>query len=346
MAVPLRKYRIGRAKLWHGEYSGWAKTETGLSLEADSVTHSLVLPVVDGGETGIKWGRLTVDADLPESCVLKVTAVAADEEGEAENPGQQTAVPICAVNARDLLLYSQTGRYLAIRLEVAGSGAGELREIAVYTPGDTFMNTFPEVYRQHGSFFHRYMTVFSSIYLDFQQSIDSLYQYLDPRTAPARMLPVLAGWLGVDTGAEQFDEDTLRLLVMEAPEFNRQKGSRYVIERIACIVLKCSVMIVERSALQEKTKAEKMIYDRLYGESSYGFTVLAAGVCGEASKSRFFCLADQLKPLRSHMNFVCLEDGVRLDGYCYLGINSRLSESKKGAADLGIPMDGSGYLSE
>lgn len=338
MAVPLKKYRISRAQLWRGTYSGFTKTPDGLALDADSVTHSLVLPLLDGFEKGIKWGRLILNGDIPESCMMKVTVYASDEREKTDTE------PVTAVNLRDMLLYSQTGRYLGIRLDLTGIGEGLLREFVVYTPGDTFMNTFPEIYRQHGSFFHRYMTVFSSVYFDFQQNIDSLCRYLDPRTAPARILPVLAEWLGVKTGDAQFDEETLRAFILEAPDLNRQKGSRYAIERIAQIVLKQKVMIVERSALRQETRAEKIIYDRLYGTDSCGFTVLVEGVCSEGLKSRFFCLVNQYRPLHSNMNFVCLEEGKRLDGYCYLEINARLSKRQKGAADRGISLDGSGYL--
>lgn len=340
MGIPVKKYRLRRARLVLGEMEGWMAAEHGLSLDPALPVHTLFLPPIDSAQEALKWGRLVVDGDFPPGSVQKILWYASDEN--------QFILEKCekAVNVHDTLLYSQTGRYLWIRLEVLGCGNGILREITVYTPGDLFLNTFPEVYREHGSFLHRYLTVFSTVYLDLQQKIDSLHEYLEPDTAPPRMLCVLAGWLGVEAGEELFDTDTLARLIRELPWLNRHKGTKAAVERIARLVLEEDVMVVERNALQEWTAAEKTVYDRLYGGSCHDFTILIKKERGEAVRSRILCLTDQFKPLHSCMNLVSLTGTSRLDGYCYLGINAALSEKQKGVLDANIPMDGSGCLTE
>ena len=57
-------------------------------------------------------------------------------------------------------------------VEVMGEGVS-IGNIRVEAPGDNFMQTFPEVYREKNSFFHRYLSVYSSIYNDFQEKLDA-----------------------------------------------------------------------------------------------------------------------------------------------------------------------------
>ena len=76
------------------------------------------------------------------------------------------------------------------------------------------------------SFFHRYMSIYSTLYMDFQEKIDNVADFLDINTAPAQLLPIFCGWMGLDVSGDFLTEDRLRTLVKEAYQLNRTKGTR------------------------------------------------------------------------------------------------------------------------
>lgn len=58
---------------------------------------------------------------------------------------------------------------------------------------------------------------------------ERLLEWLDPRTAPPEMLPVLCQWVGLDP-ALCFDERALRRLILVAPQITARRGTRQSLE--------------------------------------------------------------------------------------------------------------------
>lgn len=340
MAIPIKKYRIRGNRMAAGIETGFYAGNDGLKLLQKEHIHRFRLDRLDSTTENCIWGRLVIDARLPDASVLTVWVYASDED---------CLVPeLCMkkVDAYDFLLYEQRGRYLWIWLEVAGMGEGIIREMQVYTPGDTFLNTFPEIYREQGSFFHRYLSIFSSIYMDFQERIDRFHTCLDLESAPYEVLPVLADWLGIQVEDSLLEGEELCRLLQEAPYLIRYKGTRGAVERISELILKARVILVERNAALETETGMEETLERLYGTCSYDFTILALREYDEMLKMRLLGLLDQFKPARSQVNLVFLKKNSMLDGYCYLDINASVHERTAGRLESGSALDDGSFMKE
>ena len=81
----------------------------------------------------------------------------------------------------------------------------------------------PVVYLEH-DFLDRFLAALDEVLAPALLTLDSLPAYLDPQTAPADFLGWLAGWLGVDLGAEPADGD--RTAVAAAVDRHRWRGTR------------------------------------------------------------------------------------------------------------------------
>lgn len=342
MAIPVKKYRIHKNRLLRAEREGFLPA-AGWSLSLNPLygSHTLNPERIDSAVEGCIWGRMVIDAKLPENSALIVRFYASDEECPV--PAQSARV----INKLDLLLYQQKGRYLWIWIEILGGGEGSLNGIEVYTPGDTFLNTFPEIYKEQKGFFRRYLSVFSSIYMDFQQQIDTLHQYVDVETAPASMLSVLAEWMGLQVDDTILDESIMRELLRSAAWLNRYKGTRTAVQKIADIIMDEEVIILERNTLNVSRFVEDQeIFDRLYGSGVYDVTILIRDSYDEKKRSQLLFVLNQFKPVKTRVNLVFLKERGVLDRYSYMDINAALYKSQEGKLDYGIPMDGSSRITD
>ena len=317
--------------------------------------HYLYLQGIDGAREDMTWGRLHFQAELSEDavCIIYVKALNQDTfyRGGREtkindfltDPEEPDSVKVeffqkidakRCVNQNDILLYEMSGRYLYLMVQLLGEGSERLWEMKVEQQGDNFLDTFPEVYRERGGFFHRYLSIFSSLYQDFQEEIGRVDSLLDLDTCPAEMLPMYGRWMGVELGDECKDEPWLRTLVKEIYRLNCMRGSRWAVERIAEIVLGEKVVVLESNVMKdyvEETGQEQ--FRKLYGDSPYDVTILVNRHVSEALKSRLMLLINQYRPIRSRIHIVYLKEAGNLDYHTYLDMNARMSQRETGQLD-------------
>lgn len=334
------------------------------SLQCDANTYRrlFITDGIDGVETGARWGRLHLDWNVTEDMVVTVYASAtdskvvwlqekqfsyeevlhdADTAPELKRNFMEFTDAKKAVNQKDILLYDLEGRYLYIMVEVQGLGEGSFSHIYVDNQGDIFMDTFPEVYREYDSFFHRYMSVFSSLYMDFQAKIDHVAEILDIDTAPVELLPTFGRWMGLDISGDFLQEDRLRLLVKEAYQLNRMKGTKAALARISEIILGEKVIILEKNVMRDETQADTQdLYEELYGTGTYDVTMLVHTYVPENQKSQLLFLLNQFKPVRSRLIVRFLEAKGDLDSHTYLDMNAYVQEAETATLDERQGMDG------
>lgn len=358
----IRKYRLGNALLRRSLIEGL--TVEGDALQTVGVAygvHSVLLPGLDSAQMDCQWGRVSLKCRLGAESMLTIRAFASNQDTIVRNnevvrvddflldpnvPRKEKerlfllADGVERSGVQDVLLTGQTGRWLWLWLDVTGEGNNLLADMRVYVPGDHFFRTFPQVYQTDNDFFQRYLSVFSTLYQEFEEQIDALPALLDVDTAPPFLLPVFASWLGLETDDTLFTTEELRTLLKAAPELIARKGTKWAVERVVRLFVSDTVYIVERNLMEADYRNSK----NLYGSSPYDFTVMVGCKMDEKLRLRLQFLIDQFKPIRCRYHIVFLEDCGGLDAFTYLDVNSALLQSAPGSLDDGKALTGMTYL--
>ena len=358
----IRKYRLGSARLNRSLLEGFVvEGDTLRTCAHPKGTHSAFLCGLDSAQPGCNWGRLSLNCRLSPESMLIVRAFASDQDAVIRNnevvrvddfltdptiPEKEKqrlftlAGGLEQSGMRDVLLTGQTGRWLWLYLELAGEDEHVLENMRVYVPEDHFFRTFPQTYQTDNDFFRRYISIFSTMYQEFQEKIDALPEVLDVDTAPEELLPVFASWMGLETDEMLFSSEELRRLLKIAPQLMERKGSKWAVETAVRLLVPEKVYIVERNLLMpDQCRSEE-----LYGQSVFDFTVMVGQKMDEKLRLRLQFLIDQFKPIRSRYRIVFLEDRGGLDSFMYLDVNGAMLQNTAGTLDDGKALTGMTYL--
>lgn len=357
------KYTIRQNRIRKGCLEGFELfDEKQLVSDKDSMYHGIFLRGIDGGADGAGWGRLSFKADASENIMYYVYAYATDHRVMYDGNGgkldldlyltdKETETPdkvsfLMRLGAKqfagvsDCLLYELSGRYLYIAIEARGEGSLTLSSLSVDTEGDNFMATYPEVYRDRGSFFHRYISIFSSIYNDYGEDIDNLTKLLDLDTCPEELLIIYGGWMGIDLKGGFLETEMLRDLVKEAYSLNRMKGTKRAMERILEIILREKAIVVEHNQIKGSEKEDVMIPLRLKEKGIYDVTILVKKHLTEELRHQIMFILDQFKPVRTRINITQLDETPTADSNTYLDVNFVLPKEHGAKLDDTSTLDG------
>ena len=342
VSYSIKKNRLERAYVRGAAIEG----EGTLRFEEEAPGYFVALRGIDSATDDAAWGRLYFDLEIPETMALYVYAVAVNQnslyEGSRQIPldeylrqedwsdgirrdffHQDGALRF--VGKSDILLYQLRGRYLYLGFELVGRGGGSISRIRVQRGSDTFYSAFPEVYHENDSFFHRLISVYSSMYNDFEDEIAGLPELLDPDTCPGDLLPIYASWLGIDISGDYLSEEVCRTLVKEAYALNRLKGTRACIERLLEIVLGEKVLVLEQNTIRAYQERGEMLGTGLVQDSIYDVNILIRKSLTKNDRFQILYLLDQFKPLRSRIHLIPLKDSGLLDSNTYLDMNAQVS---------------------
>jgi phage tail-like protein len=220
----------------------------------------LVTPVLDSGEPGCVWHRLTIDAILPPDTSLAVSSVAADEEDAlalaAWNP-EPTPIPrrtgaevpfveLGPYATHELLFQRAQGRYLQVWLELRGDGRStpRVRALRAWFPRFSYLERYlPGIYREDpasSSFLDRYLANLEGLSTTIEDRIAAAQVLLHPQTVPADWLDWLASWL--DLALDPMWDDARRRLFLEnAMRFFAARGTMRGVEIALRFVLDACV---------------------------------------------------------------------------------------------------------
>ncbi|MCR5790496.1 MAG: phage tail protein [Lachnospiraceae bacterium] len=357
------RYSIRKNRFTKGAVNGFTIGEKGeLTLSPEEMYHILLLKGIDSTVAAGKWGRISFHVTEGEDMVYSLYVLAID------NPERAADIDACVsdpdipaadrllrlrkegakrfVKTPDCLLYDLNGRFLFIAFEVTGQDSLTLSDIVVDSVGDNFMATFPEVYRERNSFFHRYMSIFSSIYNDFQREIDSMYQILDLETCSEEQLIVYGEWLGITLREGLLPVHITRQLVREAYELNRMKGTRAAIERVLTIILGEKPVIIEHNQVKSMLKEEDKDYLQQFEiRSPYDVTILIRRHLTEALRHQIVFVLEQFKPVRIRFSLSQMDERPMADSNSYLGVNTVLpGAGEAGRLNENASLDGAVVL--
>lgn len=346
----VRRYSFQESRFRRSTIQGFEWAEQGrLLLTGNRDRHLIFLPPLDSGSKNSRWGRFSLKTMLPKDAVCTVYAVAVNDRdllplseqipvNDKKKWMQQEG--ISAAGSRDILLYELSGQYLWCCIEVSATGKGWISEIFVEIPGDNFMAAFPEIYQDEAGFFHRYLSIFSTMYNEFQKQIDDTWRYLDLAEAPAPLLVLYAKWLGLSIESEILEEEILRRLVRNLYSLYQIKGTKKAIRELVKILLDKECIVVERNRLGSGLSArEAEIINSLYGRGMQDITLMINRKAEEKMQAQLMFFLNQFIPVRCRLNLVFYGECSNMDSYCYLDRNARLHITPKGSLDQNKVLD-------
>lgn len=360
-----RKYSIKQNRFKRSFLAGFeTEGDNTLRCKMKDSRRFFICDRIDGIESGAFWGRLHMDWELDEDMVVIVHTAATDERAiiwdgkkvEVDDLLKSSEHSVVEklqlmeqlgakkqVNQKDFLLYGLKGRYLHLMVEVRGLGEGFLTGFFVTNQGDILSNMFPEICTEYGSFYHRYMSVFSTLHMDFQDKIDKVSENLDIDTAPVSFLPMIGKWMGLDINGDFLSEDKLRMLVKEAYRLNRIRGTKEAILRVCEIVLEDKVVILEKNVEQNGNHGGNF-YEKIHSDGIYDVMILTHTFVTEKQKSQLMFLLNQLKPVRSRLRLKYLEQNNDVENSVYPDRSVNVMDSYAVVLDESAGLDADNIL--
>lgn len=283
---------------------------------------SYLSQVYDSGALGTEWNRLQLTGG--ESCTI--TVYASDNLTAIEN--MVLSKPVYQSNAPDILLYGVFGRYIRILITPAAAFSG----FEISFPKQSIAELLPAVY-QGNEILERFLGVLQSAYMDQNKTLMRFHLRLLPTAQDA--LPILDNLLGV----KDWKADTELLLA--APKLLRRRGTGEALKKLAQQLTGYRAVLVEcfQWAMLVKNEHERKALQILYGSETRSAVLLLAPTTKNRDYNRLKELLPDFCPVGVSCRLIRLEYAMLLDGHCYLGVNSRLTEppcARFGEARVGL----------
>ena len=331
---------------WH--YSGAERWKDGIYLSVDRQGDSLqlsrdafegaaLLPPLDSGEPGFRWGRVRLTISLPKDASIQIFARASDEAGwdawgnsrgrERVSETVRALFGPPRASGGDAWL-SDTGRYLWLAVCFASGGAEKPRldAVQVQAESDHMTDYLPAIYQKQ-DFTYRFLSVFTAMDQDMDERIRLARRQLDPASAAPDMLRYLAHWLCADAGMPEEElRHALPRVIDEYETMYTVEGIRRSVQRLTGQI----PLIIEPFQVDpnDPNCSDPELYRKLYGSDPYHFFILLPqGTFSEAREmERFLEQLEELVPAETTPELVLLKPGVQLDGQTYLGVNTKIGE--------------------
>lgn len=191
---------------------------------------------LDGGREGFAWDRIALVAAVPERTRLLLATATSDaalEEAQiASLPASAWSAPleIGAGDPAEILVQSQGGRYLWLRIEMFGDGTRTPRicGIDIFAPRRSSLNDLPAPFREDlesAVFLDRFLSYFDTVFAEIGARHAGVPALFDPEAVPAGpFLDWLASWFDI-AFLPEWPESTRRAMVANAIAMYRRRGT-------------------------------------------------------------------------------------------------------------------------
>jgi phage tail-like protein len=266
---------------------------------------TLVAGPLDSQIYRCEWHRVALDVTVPEGTAVSVSAFTAEAERPVAEvlalPEERWSAPFtgdAAATAWDCLVQSPPGRYLWLRLRLAGgSGTPVVRTAKVYYPRASSLRFLPAVYGedpQARDFTARFLSIFDTVRDSISERIDGIAAYFDPCAVPADALQWLASWLGLALDP-RLPLERRRLLVRCAHELFRLRGTAHGLCLYLTLYTGVAPLVLEHFKLRRWLfVGESTLGDR---SAVYGAAIVRRLQLGDYSRIGDFQLLDTGDPL-------------------------------------------------
>lgn len=324
-----------------------------IELQNNSVGGFFVTKRLDSSQSGMKWGRVVINSDFLSNCEYYVYIMVSDELNfryendvfsyddffKSKQISTKEKISVLSLNSqsktkknlKDILLLGLEGRYLWLGLEIKNIAESfnikkYINNILVYFPGDSLIKYLPEIYKKNtDDFFERYLSIFSSLNKDYQRKVDSVCNLFDIDKTSDKALNLISNWLGLNINGSFLNNDQLRVLIKNARYLNQYKGTSSVIIKIVELFVGETPIIVEQVKINKYITTDNFnLYQELYGSDPYEFLIILNQKLKEETFYQLKALINMFKPARTKATIIFLEQICKVDGHCYIDINSRI----------------------
>lgn len=253
------------------------------------------------------------------------------------------------------------GRYLWLVIDFAGTSRAtpRLRSVRAEHPGHDWLRRLPNLYsRQEAmrAFLQAMLTPAAGLHQDLAAQHEHRHALLKPASAPASILPWLAGWLGLALD-ERWPESARRTFIAEAMLLWRLRGTVWGVQRMLEIITGCPVVIIEKfrtrglgqlggdglggqpasvvgfglrigGPLGEPAQAgEAGVAADSFREYAHRFTVMVLGELSAEQDAVVRHLLDQHRPAHTVFELCSVGAGMRIGRGLRLGLTSVIGGS-------------------
>ena len=267
---------------WHGE----PRPETPATDRPFVTTGSLTTGLIDSGISRCRWHRVRIEADVPPGTAVAVRIVVSENEHYTDTDWQATTA-----GTTDFLVDQPPGRYLTVELRLSGDGTATpvVPRIRLDFPRSTSADLLPPAFRQDplaDDFTERFLSLFDATLAELDRVIERYPALLDPEGVPDRVLPWLAGLLGLSFEAG-WDAEIRRKLLVAAPELYRRRGTPWALTKAVEIVFGVTPVLDELASDRRWAHVSRagatglgLGSVRLFGRSASRFRIVGSALGG------------------------------------------------------------------
>ncbi len=187
----------------------------------------------------------------------------------------------------------------------------------------------PEIYLKAGGFTERFLSIFTDIYSGIEKKIDESPGLYDPEKCPDEFVE----WLGEWTSAENmllFPNVKKRELLLALPRLSLRRGTMRGLKELPELYCGTKVFIVEWYHVMRYFSSCGDLA-RLYAGGRFTVWVLCS-----PTNSKTDALEEIIEtqlPANITAKIKLLANITELNNYCYLGVNSVLTGTRRGVLD-------------
>ena len=142
-------------------------------------------------------------------------------------------------------------------------------------PHCPYINFLPEIY-QGSEFMSRFLTIFEQSFDPTVQTLDVLWAYLDPLTAPKAMLPFLSHWVAWSLNP-RWELKQQRRLLRNAIELYRWRGTRHGLRQFLHLYTELPLDSDRPEAEKRISIVEEAEGGFVFGEATFNQTAMLGG---------------------------------------------------------------------
>lgn len=187
----------------------------------------------------------------------------------------------------------------------------------------------PELYLRAGGFTERFLSIFTDIYRGLEEKIDASADMYDPELCPEEFVEWLGEWISAEN-MRLFPDDKKREYLLALPRLSMCRGTLRGLRELLELYCGAKVFIVECYHVKRYFPSYKDLA-RLYSGGRFTVWILCAPTKSRPDAIEEIALS-QL-PANITAKVKLLTNITELNNYCYLGVNSVLSGTRRGALD-------------